>query len=104
MLMLELIISLSRHLRNPSHQLTLDGILNLQSTVKKNDYELSKFRRFEKHYDECMLFKATESESVTDSYQIQIHINIMIFTTYRWLASYIWKANKRQDYGLKFAY
>ncbi|KRZ62509.1 hypothetical protein T02_14416 [Trichinella nativa] len=59
MLMLELIISLSRYLRNVSHQLPLDDILNLQSTVKK----------------------AT-----------------------MWLASYIWKANKRQDYGLKFAY
>ncbi|KRX57038.1 hypothetical protein T09_11293 [Trichinella sp. T9] len=23
---------------------------------------------------------------------------------FMWLASYIWKANKRQDYGLKFAY
>ncbi|KRX76138.1 hypothetical protein T06_10526 [Trichinella sp. T6] len=97
MLMLELIISLSRYLRNPSHQLPLDDILNLQSTVKKATMNFQ-------NLDECMLFKATESESVTDSYQIQIHINIMIFTTYRWLASYIWKANKRQDYGLKFAY
>ncbi|KRY89665.1 hypothetical protein T4D_12657 [Trichinella pseudospiralis] len=49
------------------------------------------------------LCKSTESESAIESYRMKIQVNITIFASSRFLASYSCKAKKPQDHDQKLA-